>query len=213
MKNAKTGTPTGTPEPTATPTSGNTPPDLSKVDPFDPAMYRVTAVAASLGVKKALTHITVGKPPAATFVRAHPDPEYTEAIAVFEDAERDLYMVPGPMLPFFPGKVRQITVTLAQDRQGNLFLWKVAGEDGDRRRVNTWTESMTQALRLARRGWVRVESNMAAKGYDVFVATAPIPDPAWPDDRTMSDYLRLAFGTNGVITSMEHPAVKALQGL
>lgn len=205
--NSITITPAGPAEPTS--------PDLARVDPFDPSRYRITSVAASLGVKKALTHVPVGRPPKGTFVRAHPAPEFTDTLALYESPDRDVYLVLPDVLPHVPSSVKVYTVTLSIDRQGNLFLWKVpAAEEGVRRRGgNAWAESLAEALKHARRSWVRVEANQAAGSYDVFVAGSAIPDPDWPSDLELVDYLRLAFGNGGVIESPDHPVVRQLHGL
>ncbi len=47
-------------------------------------------------------------------------------------------------------------------------------------------------MEALRRRWVRVYANMAVGRYEVAQATAPLPDPEWPE-LTFREILRIAF--------------------
>ena len=71
---------------------------------------------------------------------------------------------------------------------------------------------MRQAKEVAKKRWVRVQSNQGARAYDVFEARAKIPEPEWPE-WTLADYLRVGFGTDGVITDPQDELLLRLLGL
>jgi len=64
-------------------------------DPFDPASLRLGQdFALNLGVKKALLTIPVRKPSKESWVRVHPNPDYSLVTTVIElKEEREFYLV------------------------------------------------------------------------------------------------------------------------
>ena len=52
---------------------------------------------------------------------------------------------------------------------------------------------------------------MSAGCYVPFVAAAKLPEPEWPNDLTMNDFLRLAF-QGRFIRDMSHPCLQRLRG-
>ena len=64
-------------------------------DPFDPATLRLGQdFAATVGVKKLLTRVPVGKPGRQVFFRVHPDPDWHLATMILELKEdREVYLV------------------------------------------------------------------------------------------------------------------------
>ena len=51
---------------------------------------------------------------------------------------------------------------------------------------------------------------MKAGAYDVAIATAPLPEPEWPEE-TFEQLFRLAF-RDRVIDSIDHPVIRQLKG-
>ncbi len=68
-----------------------------------------------------------------------------------------------------------------------------------------------EIARRAMTAWIRVTPSMPMGCYVATVAKATWPEPKWPD-LTMNEMLRRAVGDEGVITSVDHPAIKALRG-
>jgi hypothetical protein len=182
-------------------------------DPFDPAALRLSQdYAAGLGVKKALLTIPVGKPDKAWFVRVRPGPEHRLETYVLElKEERETYLVAPALWPALAGEstLSPRVLFTAVNRQGGVFLWPVGlpGPDG---KTNSWHQSALEAARLAEANWVRVQSNMSLRAYDVFEATALMSAPSWPE-QTLRELLKIAFKGRYIETA-DHPVLRKLRG-
>ena len=66
------------------------------------------------------------------------------------------------------------------------------------------------AAKLAMDRWVRVASNMSLGAYEVFEATASIPDPVWPDVG-FKRLIEIAF-RDKFIQDFDHPVLRQLRG-
>jgi hypothetical protein len=102
-------------------------------------------------------------------------------------------------------------LTTCINRQGNLFLWPVPLPSGDGREI-AWHTTAREAAALAEKVWIRLVANTNAAAYDIYEASALIPEPEWPD-HNLQELLRVAFGNGRLIDSLEHPLVKQLRGL
>lgn len=180
-------------------------------DPFDPAALRLSQdFAASVGVKKVLTTVPVRKPNRQEFIRVRPGEDWRLQTYALEDTtNRDMYLVAPALWSELMPEVYPVCLFLTCNRQGDLLLWpvKLPGADG---RTNAWNESALAAAQHAERQWVRVLANMTAGSYDVYEATAGLPDPVWPD-LTLQQLLRLGF-KDKFIDSVDHPILQALRG-
>jgi hypothetical protein len=182
-------------------------------DPFDPARLRLSQdFASTVGVKKALLTVPVRKPAKEWFIRVHPDMDYRIETAVVElKEEREIYLVDPGLWDALAGEAtfgpRQLLTSI--NRQGTLFLWpiRLPGPDG---KIDDWNRSALAAGKLAQGGWVRLTANLNAGHYDVFVATASLADPEWPD-LPFKELLRIAF-KDRLIESLDHPVLKKLRG-
>ena len=76
------------------------------------------------------------------------------------------------------------------------------GPNGTR---NPWHESLLQAVIRARTIWLRITANKDLGGYDIYEATAKLPEPTWPD-LLMDELLAIAF-RGRIITDTDHPIV------
>ncbi len=78
-------------------------------------------------------------------------------------------------------------------------------------KIDMWSQSAAQGVVLAKTRWVRLSSNMGLGAYDVLEATAPFPEPEWPDVLPQQIF-EIAF-RDRVISTIEHPVVRRLRGL
>jgi hypothetical protein len=181
-------------------------------DPFNPERLRLSQNFVDLiGVKKVLTAVPVRNPDRQLFIRVHPDPAYRLETAVLElKAERETYLVEPHLIPDLPGEVIPKVLFTAVNRQGVVFLWPIRLPDAEGRH-NSWSDTALQGAMAAMENWVRVASNMSLGGYDLFIASATLPEPEWPDLK-FSELLKIAF-KDKFIRSLDHPVVQKLQGL
>ncbi|MBM3982555.1 MAG: hypothetical protein FJ304_20250 [Planctomycetes bacterium] len=194
-------------EPTMTTTAPTAP------DPFDPASLRLTGeFTAAAGVKKLLLTVPVRKPDKSWFVRVHPSDAYRLETAVIElKEERETYLVASPLWADLAAESTFSPRVLftAMNRQNVLFIWpcRLPGSDG---KLDEWSRSALEATTHARRGWVRVQSNMNLGAYEVSAAGGNIPDPDWPAT-SFADLLRIAF-KDRLIETLDHPVLRRLRG-
>jgi hypothetical protein len=182
-------------------------------NPFDPAALRLSqSFADTVGVKKLLTTVPVGKPGRQDFVRVHPDPNYrlmpAAIIEVKED--REAYLVTPQMAQVLPGEFSTVTLFTTINRQGVLRLWPVKqpGPDG---RHNEWHRSAAEAAERAMKKWVRATASMSLGAYEIFEASGDLPEPPWPDV-SFEEILRIAFQGH-IVDREDHPLVQRLQGI
>ncbi len=165
---------------------------------------------ATLGVKKLLTQVPVGKPDKARFfqIRDGQDWVFPTYILQMKDAN-ETYLVMPHIAPVLGSLARPVELHAAIDRSGNPSLVPVflPGEDGKR---NPWHESLAQAVEQAKTQWVRIEANMSAGAYGVLVAKGNLPEPVWPGT-TMEELIKVAF-RGKIIDSDSHPVVQAVLG-
>jgi hypothetical protein len=165
---------------------------------------------ATLGVKKLLTNVPVGKPKKPQFFRTHVSEEMTFPAMILENKEaRESYLVIPDVSQEISELVRPVMLHAAIDRQNNVSLIPVPlpGEDGTR---NPWHESLAQAVEHAKLKWLRITANMHAGGYDVYEAEGELPEPEWPA-HDIEALVQVAF-RGKIITSLDHPVVQSLLG-
>ena len=165
---------------------------------------------ATLGVKKLLTTVPVGKPKRPQFFRAHTSLDMTFTAMFLEQKEaRESYVVLPNVAQEISELVRPVMLQAAIDRQNNVFLIPVPlpGEAGTR---NPWHESLAQAVELAKLKWLRLTPNMHTGSYDVYEAVGALPEPEWPA-HGIDVLLEVAF-RGKIITSLDHPVVQTLLG-
>lgn len=184
------------------------PPD----DAFNPERLRLSQdFENSIGVKKVLTAVPVRNPDRQSFIRVHPDPAYRLPTAVLElKADRETYLVEPSLIPDLPGEVVPKVLFTAVSRQAVVFLWPIRLPDADGRH-NSWSDTAMQGAMAATENWVRVVPNLGLGGYELYIASAALPEPEWPD-LSFSELLRIAF-KDKFIRSLDHPVVQKLRGL
>jgi hypothetical protein len=165
---------------------------------------------ATLGVKKLLNNVPVGKPKKPQFFRTHSSDEMTFPAMILENKEaRESYVVVPEVAQEISGLVRPVMLHATIDRQNNVSLVPVPlpGEDGTR---NPWHESLAQAVELAKQKWIRITANMHTGGYDVYEAVGELPEPDWPG-HDIDALIQVAF-RGKIINSLDHPVVQSLLG-
>ena len=164
----------------------------------------------ALGVKKVLTTVPVGRPSKDRFFRTHSSPSWVFPAWILENkASGETYLVSAEVASALGDQVRPVELHAAIDRQNNPFLTPIPlpGPNGVR---NRWHESLAQAVERSKSVWLRISANKDLGGYDIFEATAKLPDPVWPDI-TMDELLEVAF-RGRIITSVDHPIVQERLG-
>ena len=165
---------------------------------------------ATLGVKKLLTNVLVGKPKKAQFFRTHMSDDMTFPAMVLENKEaNEFYLVVPGVAQEIGELVRPAILHAAIDRQNKAFLILVPlpGEDGTR---NSWHESRAQAVEYAKTKWIRITANQPLGGYDIYEAQAELPEPEWP---ACDIDVLVQVGFRGkIIASLDHPIVQSLLG-
>jgi hypothetical protein len=184
-----------------------------KLDPFDPAVLRLDqSYADTVGVKKLLTTVPVRKPNRQDFVRVHPDSEYrlTPAAIIEVKEDREVYLVTPNMAQGLPGEFSAVTLFTTINRQGTVHLWpvKLPASDG---RHNEWHRSAAEAAERAMKNWVRVTASMSLGGYEIFEASAELPEAAWPEF-SFQEILKIAF-RDRIVDRPDHPLVQKLKGI
>lgn len=165
---------------------------------------------ATLGVKKLLTNVPVGRPEKMFFFRTHADDQMTFPAMLLEQKEsRERYVVTPDIAQVISELVRPVMLYTAIDRQDNIFLIPVPlpGDSGTR---NPWHESLVQAVEYAKLKWIRIASNQRLKGYEIFEAEKPLPEPEWPT-HGIDALVEIAF-RGKIIDSLDHPVVQSLLG-
>lgn len=180
-------------------------------NPFAPENLRIDlSLAEGVGVKKMIVWIPVRKPHDQEFVRVRPEPGYhlPAAVITLKD-ERETFLVTPDIAREIPGEFTLSTIYTTINRQGNLLLWPVRLPDANGRQME-WHRSQDEAAAKAMTTWVRIKANMNLGAYDIFEATATIPQPEWPD-LSFDRILEIAF-RGRLINSFDHPVLKQLRG-
>ncbi|MDP4836403.1 MAG: hypothetical protein NWS01_04550 [Burkholderiales bacterium] len=183
----------------------------ANIEEFDIASLRIPSnFGASLGVKKILNLVPVGKPTATQFFRTHPSANMRfDTMLLASKGTQETYLMSQQVAGQLSELIKPVTLVLVIDRQSNLRLVPVPfpGPDGQR---NPWHQSLLDALTLAETSWIRISANMSGGGYDVFQALGQLPDPEWPN-HTMDEIIKIAF-RGRIINDLEHPVVQSLFG-
>jgi hypothetical protein len=164
----------------------------------------------SLGVKKVLATVPVGRPSKDRFFRTHTSQSWVFPTCILENkAAGETYVVSPEVASVLGDLVRPVELYAVIDRQNNPSLISIPlpGPNGVR---NPWHESLIQAVERAKSVWLRISANKDVGGYDIYEATAKLPDPVWPDT-TMDELLETAFWGR-IITDPDHPVVQDRMG-
>ena len=184
---------------------------MNNDDRFNPEKLKLPQdFDAMQGAKKLITRVPVGRPAKVTWVRTHPDPNYSFNTTVLElKEENETYLVAPELHEELSGEIRPVTFYTTISRQAVLSLWSVPlpGPDGQ---WNPWHQTAANAAERAKGEWVRLVANKSLGAYDIFVATGNLPDPEWPD-MSLQDILHTAF-SDRYIDTIDHIILRRLRG-
>lgn len=192
------------------------PPSTVPNDPFDPSnlerMKLSQDFAGMTSVKPVMTTVAVRKPKKHEFVRVRQGIEWRFETSCFVDKDTgETYLVTPELRQVMYEDITPTALVLAVCRNSPVpFLWPLTLPSSDGR-PNRWHESGIDAARLAESQWIRSVADMSAGCYVPHVAAAELPEPEWPVDLEMSNYLRLAF-RGRLIDSIDHPCLQRLRG-
>jgi hypothetical protein len=187
--------------------------DTESDNAFDPARLQLSQdFGEEAGVRKLLTTVPVRPPHRQSFVRVHFGPSWRldTAILTLKD-EQERYLVDPTLWVELAGEIVPTALFTTVTRQGLVFLWPVRlpGADG---RHDPWSRSALDAAERAMEFWLRIAANMALGAYEVFRATADIPDPKWPEEEGFPGLLKIAF-KDRFIATLDHPVIQRLRGV
>lgn len=184
---------------------------VKPTSPFNPAALRLSQnFADSVGVKKLVTTVPVRKPNKQDFVRVHPDAAFRLETAVLEFKEdREHYLVAPHLWADLAGEITPKVLFTTINRQKVLSVWAIRLPNADGKH-DEWNASALEAAQMAQKSWVRVSANMNLGAYDVFEASAALPEPEW-GDMDFTKILEVAF-KGRYIDNLDHPALRRLRG-
>jgi hypothetical protein len=179
-------------------------------DPFDLAHLRLNQNFSTIGVKKLLLTVPVRKPNRQVFIRVRPGEEWRLQTLVLDlKEEGEIYLVSQSLWGELGLELKPKVLFTAIDRQGVQFIWPVRPPQSDGR-FDSWNRSALTAAEKAMTSWIRVVANTALGAYDVYEATAPMPDPEWRNE-DFQTIVRIAFRER-YIDSLDHPVIRRLRG-
>jgi len=163
-----------------------------------------------VGVRKLVRTVPVRKPGRQEFIRVHPSDDYRLETAIVElKEERESYIVSPSLWSEIPGEITPKVLHTYINRQGVVALWPIRLPD-ENGRLDTWNLSALDAADIGRRSWIRVAAKMSLGAYEIFEATAELPDPDWPD-LGFEQILKIAF-RSFYIDTLDHPVLQRLRG-
>ena len=185
--------------------------NVKKPGSLELSKFRITqSYGGTLGSKKLVTHVPVGKPSKEKFFQASDSDERSIDVYLYEDkTESTFHLVSPEVSDILDGLVRAVTLHLAIDRADNPFLIPVPfpAENGQR---NPWHQSLLNGVEHARTKWVRVQSDKSVGVYQIHEAQGDLPAPNWPE-LSLDELVNIAFAGR-VINDLEHPKVQTALG-
>ncbi len=186
--------------------------DTNTIDDFNLDALRLKQdFNEALGVQKILTHVPVRKPIKTSFIRVHPGEDYKLDVGIIELKETQETFLIMPAMMQEPGVyelVQPARLVTYINRQNIVSLWPLKLErDG---KLNPWHGAALDAARLAEEQWISIRADMSLGAYQIFAATAELPEPVWPE-QTFSELVRIGF-KGMIVDNPEHPLIQQLTG-
>jgi len=163
-----------------------------------------------IGGEKLTQHIPIKKPERQWFVRTHDNDDMWFPTAILDFVEDgEAYIVEAELWDELANDIRPKVLIPSITIHGHLFLWPILlpSDDG---RLNEWSRTASHAAECAKKEWVRVQSNMSIRSYEIWVAKKEYPAPSWPNFG-LEEWIRLGF-RDRIIKSTDHPVVRRLRG-
>jgi hypothetical protein len=194
------------------------PEPVAKIDPFDLEALRELP-DYGFDSKRDILEIAARRPKPEEFIRTHPDPAFTQPVAVLlehnDGEETRLFWVAPQIrselqLPELQPSVRYVRLITTVNRRGVAFLWPARLASESSRSGAMWHRSALAAAEQAQRYWLRMVGNRSAGAYEIFKAVGDLGEPVWPD-LTLQEMVRMAFRET-MIDTTEHPAIRQMKG-
>jgi hypothetical protein len=169
------------------------------------------------GVRRQLTRLSVRKPRPQEWIRVNPDSAYSARVATIvykesDESKEEIYLVAPQLIPDLESELTYMTLYLAINRQGSLFIWPCRDPNPELKRGDTAAITRMEAAKAAMERYVRVQWRSPAYEIsfrdDSFVET----EPTWPD-KQFKELCELAFIKMGMfVPDLNHQVVKIIQG-
>ena len=161
------------------------------------------------GVTKLRTTVPVRKPTKVEFLQVHPEHHFDLFMVEMKD-EGEVYFIPPQFLTDVSDIAVPVSLRLAVNRQGVVYLWPVRLPANDRR-DNPWHISARDAVDRAASGhWVSVRANKSLGAYEIYEGASNLSPPQWPQE-SFEEILQI--GLRGrVVDSHDHPVLRSLRG-
>lgn len=172
---------------------------MSNISNFRMAPAQVPMTTAVAAVEKP---ILIQKPHPQEFIQMHAEQFPAQVIQWYQDGQH--YLVHPEMLRELESETKSVRLTPYINRAGEVGLWPVTSHP------STWQSSAQSAIEQAKTQWGRVKVNKTTERYDFLAAASQLGAPQWPD-KTLDELIAEAFGDR-LITSTDHPVVRALRG-
>ena len=195
-------------------------------NPFDLDSLRAPQnFAQTGGVKKTTLNVRASKrPPKDKFIRVHPfDPAFGQEdwcinVLVYEhtpegEISGENFIVVAGTDPYnhLLERLRPAMVVCGITPIGNKFLWElILPTPQGNRRANQWHETRLACAKKAIDGWVRLEADTDAGGYNYVEPLAALPEPDWGAEN-FNTMFEIAY-RDRIIRSMDHCVVKEFLG-
>jgi hypothetical protein len=176
-------------------------------NPFNAASLRLS-LNGTAAATKLLTTVPVRKPSKEEFFRVHADPNFV-LMTMLVKFDSTFYVVLPHMVPEVGPDGEPFVIYTVMNRVGVVSLWPIRiPAEGDR--SNGWWDSAHEAAEMAKRKWVRLNSNKSLAAYEISIAEIKLAEPEWPE-KSFDELLELAFKKQ-VIADSDSEVLKILRG-
>ena len=148
----------------------------------------------------------IGKPRPETWFQVHPDWD-VPTIATIMHEER-LYVLLRSLCGELEGEYRSKLFVAYVTRDGDVGFWPLNPLQTIGR-ADSWTASAHRVLVAARKGWVRMRSNIRLQSYELITPKATWAEPTWPEESLES---LLEAASADCINTLDHLIVRASRG-
>jgi hypothetical protein len=162
-----------------------------------------------ISVTREITSIPVKKPNNQQWFKIHPKIQCKVKVFEWEEENKALYLVKTKALPYFEGLLSTVVLYLGMFPNGSVFLFPVRQRENSGN-WNPWHVSQYEAVKKARKDWIRMQSDKPSQGYLTFKASGKLTDIPWPD-LELEKIMEIAFRER-IIANGDHPIVKHMLG-
>ncbi|WP_050602983.1 hypothetical protein [Ruegeria sp. 6PALISEP08] len=166
--------------------------------------------------------VSIGKPKRFEYFRAHPVWQFIGRIFEIDGdngLDKERYLLAQHLMPeeteITDDEARLVLLRLLVTISGKVYLLPTFPTSD-----NEWHKSAIRAVKSGEEAWTRMSSMRAEGRYLVKEAEdqQALGEVKWPDQvdqgrEGMMELLQRGFGTDGIITNADHPAVRRHKGL